>query len=60
MHLAFRGRTLDIGNYNGDSIDEIALLIGNKKAEDFMLQKDKQYNPSIIIPLKVSAKIYFR
>lgn len=40
MYPAFRGLTLDIGNYNGDSIEEIAFLIGNKKAENFMLQID--------------------
>ena len=40
MYPAFRGRTLDIGNYDSDSIEEIAFLIGNKKAEDFILQID--------------------
>ncbi len=37
MYPAFRGRTLAIGNYQSDSIEEIAFLIGNKKAENFML-----------------------
>ena len=40
MYPAFRGRTLDIGNYSNDSIEEIAFLIGNKKAEDFKLEID--------------------
>ncbi|MDT0606314.1 CIA30 family protein [Croceitalea rosinachiae] len=40
MYPAFRGRTLDIGNYDSDSIQEIAFLIGNKKAENFMLEID--------------------
>ncbi len=40
MYPAFRGRTLDIGNYNSDGIEEIAFLIGNKKAENFMLLID--------------------
>lgn len=40
MYPAFRGRTLDIGNYNSDGIEEIAFLIGNKKAENFRLQLD--------------------
>jgi len=37
MYPAFRGRTLDMPNYNGDSIEEIAFLIGNKKKENFRL-----------------------
>lgn len=40
LYPAFRGRILDIGNYNGDYIEEIAFLIGNKKAENFKLMID--------------------
>ncbi len=40
MYPAFRGRTLDIPNYADDGIEGIAFLIGNKKAEDFMLMID--------------------
>ena len=38
MYPAFRGRTLDIPNFNGNSIEAIAFLIGNKKAENFKLE----------------------
>lgn len=40
MYPAFRGRKLDIPNYDGNSIEEIAFLIGNKKAENFILKID--------------------
>lgn len=40
MYPAFRGRTLDIGNYDQDGIEEIGFLIGNKKAEPFALRID--------------------
>jgi len=40
MYPAFRGRKLNIPNYNGDAIEEIAFLIGNKKAETFKLEID--------------------
>ena len=40
MYPAFRGRTLDIPNYSNQGIEEIAFLIGNKKAEDFVLMID--------------------
>ena len=40
MYPAFRGRKLDIPNYSNDGIEEIAFLIGNKKAEDFILMID--------------------
>jgi NADH dehydrogenase [ubiquinone] 1 alpha subcomplex assembly factor 1 len=36
----FRGRTLDMANFPGDSLEEIGFLIGNKKAEDFKLVID--------------------
>jgi len=40
MHAAFRGRTLDIPNYPGESLEEITFLIGNKKVENFQLLID--------------------
>ncbi|MGS0527822.1 CIA30 family protein [Zobellia nedashkovskayae] len=38
MYPTFRGRKLDIPNYDGNSIQEVAFLIGNKKAENFKLE----------------------
>ncbi|MEP0214709.1 MAG: CIA30 family protein [Cellulophaga sp.] len=38
MYAMFRGNEVNIPNFNGDSIHEIAFLIGNKKAEDFKLE----------------------
>ncbi|MEO7490975.1 MAG: CIA30 family protein [Ferruginibacter sp.] len=40
MVPSFRGRTLDMANFPGDSLEEIGFLIGNKKAEDFKLAID--------------------
>lgn len=40
MYPAFRGRKLNISNYDNESIEEIAFLIGNKKAEAFNLEID--------------------
>ena len=40
MYPAFRGRTLSIGNFSSESIEEIAFLIGNKTAENFKLEID--------------------
>lgn len=40
MYPAFRGRKLNSPNYNSDSIEEIAILIGNKKEELFRLEID--------------------
>ncbi len=37
---AFRGRVLDIPNFPGETISEIAILIGNKKAQKFKLELD--------------------
>jgi len=37
MYASFRGYELDIPNYNGDQMEEIAFLIGNKKEESFKL-----------------------
>ena len=38
MYPAFRGRKLDMPNYDKESIEEIAFLFGNKKAEPFKLE----------------------
>ena len=37
MYASFRGYRLDIPNFKGDQMEEIAFLIGNKKAESFKL-----------------------
>jgi len=37
LRPAFRGRTLNLPEYAGDQIEEIGLLIGNKKEEDFSI-----------------------
>ena len=41
MYPSFRGRKLDLPNYSGESLGEIAFLIGNKKPEYFKLKIDK-------------------
>ena len=41
MYPTFRGRTLDMPNFQGGEIEEFALLIGNKKEEAFSLIVDK-------------------
>ena len=41
MYPSFRGRKLDMENFNKNSIEEIAILIGNKKEEKFWLEIDK-------------------
>ncbi|WP_334055647.1 CIA30 family protein [Polaribacter sp. P097] len=43
MYPAFRGRKLDIQNFNSDTLAQIAFLIGNKKEESFQLEIDKIY-----------------
>jgi hypothetical protein len=40
MYPAFRGQLLDLPNYPGTTITEIAFLIGNKKEETFKLEID--------------------
>ncbi|MEL0650705.1 CIA30 family protein [Algibacter sp. TI.3.09] len=40
MYPAFRGRKLNIPNFDANSIEEVAFLIGNKTAEDFKLEID--------------------
>lgn len=41
MYPSFRGRKLNIPNFEHSQIEEIAFLIGNKKAESFELKIDK-------------------
>ena len=41
MEPSFRGRKLNKENFNADTIQEIAILIGNKKKENFELVIDK-------------------
>lgn len=41
MYPSFRGRRLDKPNFEGQSIGEFALLIGNKKAESFQVEIKK-------------------
>lgn len=41
MYPSFRGRKLDQPNFDHDQIDEVAILIGNRKKEDFQLLIDK-------------------
>lgn len=40
MYPSYRGRKLDRQNFDGNSIVEFALLIGNKKAESFAIEID--------------------
>lgn len=37
MYPAFRGKKLNIGNFNSETIEQIAFLIANKKNEQFQL-----------------------
>ncbi len=41
MYPSYRGRKLNIPNFEHSQIEEIAFLIGNKKAESFELKIDK-------------------
>lgn len=41
MHPRFRGRVLDMPNFQGEKITEIAFLIANNKAEAFRIEIDK-------------------
>lgn len=43
MYPAFRGRTLAMDNFSSEIIEEIAILIGNKKEQQFMLEIDEIY-----------------
>lgn len=38
MYPVYRGRTLNMDNLTPNKIEEIAILIGNKKAEKFRLE----------------------
>ena len=40
MIPSFRGQTLEMPNFAGESLEEIGFLIGNKKEEDFKLAID--------------------
>lgn len=40
MYPTFRGRSLNMPNFPVQQVAELALLIGNKKAEEFQLQID--------------------
>lgn len=41
LYPSFRGQTLNIPNFAGNSIEEIVFLIGNKKNESFNLVLDR-------------------
>ena len=41
MYPSFRGRKLERPNFSGQFIEEIAVLIGNNKAENFQLEIDE-------------------
>ena len=41
LYPAFRGQKLDLPNYNGSNLEEIAFLIGNKQEEPFRLLIDR-------------------
>ncbi len=43
FYPSFRGHTLDKPNYPGQVMERIALLIGNKREEDFSLEIAKIY-----------------
>jgi len=41
FYASFRGRKLNLDNFSGTQIKEIAILIGNKKSEAFKLEIEK-------------------
>ena len=41
LYPSFRGRKLDLRNFNSDSFEEIVFLIANKQNESFQLVLDK-------------------
>lgn len=41
LYPSFRGQTLNLPNFDGKVLEEIAFLIGNKKEESFELKLDK-------------------
>ncbi|MDX1332873.1 MAG: CIA30 family protein, partial [Robiginitalea sp.] len=40
FYPTFRGRTLDLPNFSANTLEEIGILIGNKRQEDFRLLID--------------------
>lgn len=43
MHPSFRGRKLDLPNFNGNTFVELTILIANKKEESFAIELNKAY-----------------
>lgn len=43
MYPSFRGRKLAMENFSSEVIQEVAILIGNKKEQHFMLEIDEIY-----------------
>ena len=41
FYPSFRGYKLDLGNFSGDKLKEVAILIGNKTNESFSLEIEK-------------------
>ena len=41
FYASFRGYRLDVSNFSGSGIEEIAILIGNKKNENFALEIER-------------------
>lgn len=41
MYPSWRGMTLDMPNFPGNTIEELAFLVSNKKAENFKLEIDR-------------------
>ncbi|WP_299160187.1 CIA30 family protein [uncultured Tenacibaculum sp.] len=41
FYPSFRGYKLDLGNFSGDKLKEVAILVGNKKNESFNLEIEK-------------------
>ncbi|TXE21177.1 CIA30 family protein [Psychroflexus gondwanensis] len=41
FYPTYRGRSLDLPNFNAESIEEVTFLIGNKAVEEFKLEIDK-------------------
>lgn len=43
FYPVYRGRNLNLPNFDADVIQEIAILIGNKTEEEFQIEIDKMY-----------------
>jgi hypothetical protein len=43
FYPTFRGRSLDLPNFNETTLEEVGILIGNKKQEEFILRIDSIY-----------------